>query len=97
MLLTMTYIGGAGIMAQHRHQRSNGTNGQCELVGVDVCEAMHKGFGTINLRWINEAMAQRPGFDAGPCVLTRQTHGYECGHCGALLTIHSHGHIVERV
>tara|TARA_B100001013_G_C24598257_1_gene437707 strand:- start:325 stop:528 length:204 start_codon:yes stop_codon:yes gene_type:complete len=63
---------------------------QCELVGVDVCEAMRDD-GTINLQWIfNEA-------DAGPCVLTQQAHGYECGHCGALLAIHSHGHIVERV
>lgn len=55
----------------------NGTNGQCELVGVDVCEAMRDDW-------------------TGPCVLTRQTHGYECGHCGSLLAIHSHGYIVAR-
>ena len=42
---------------------------RCELVGVDVCEAMRDD-GTINLQWINEAMAQRPGFDAGPYVDT---------------------------
>jgi len=68
---------------------------QCELVGVDVCEAMRDD-GTINLQWINEAMAQRL-YWTGPCVLTRQTHGYECGHCGSLLAIHSHGYIVERI
>jgi len=33
----------------------------------------------------------------GPCVLTQQTHGYACGHCGSLLAIHSHGYIVERI
>ena len=77
-------------MAQHRHHRSNGTNGQCELVGIAVSEAMRDD-GTVDLQWIFDEGG------TGRCVLTQQTHGYECAHCGSLLAIHSHGVVVERV
>ena len=69
---------------------------KCELVGVDICEAM---------RDIGGLVGGTPGYNAlifdeggtGRCVLTQQTHGYACGHCGTRLAIHSNGHIVERV